>query len=148
METQLCPSAATAKEAEAKLGALLTDISMNILAPPQSFYVKTPSWNEGLTAIVPIQTSHIAFHFWKHPDRWILHNPASKCLLQLDIYTCGSLSPEKIRRVLEEFASYRPVHAEYVLVNRQMSLFIDTRRRWDNRAPKSWTAWLDELTPT
>lgn len=144
-ETQSCPSAKDQEAVKEKLQSLIYDISMNFLGPPRSFYVTEPKWNEGLTALAPIQTSHIAFHFWKNPEKWILHNPTSHCLLQLDIYTCGSLTPENIARVLDEFSVYKPTHVDYTLINRQMTLYIDRHRRWDNRSPKSWTQWLDEI---
>ena len=144
-ETQICPSAADQESVKEKLKNVVHDISMNFLGPAHSFYITEPAWNEGLTAIAPIQTSHIAFHFWKHPEKWILHNPNSKCLLQVDIYTCGSLTPENISRVLDEFSVYKPTHADYTLINRQMTLYIDKHRRWDNRSPKSWDQWLEEI---
>ena len=144
-ETGSCPSAADREDVERKLSTLIHDISMNFLAPPHTYYVSEPKWNEGLTAIAPIQTSHIAFHFWKQPVRWILHNPASKCLLQLDIYTCGSLTGPQISRVLKEFSCYQPKHVDMTLINRQMTLYIDRQRRWDARGRKSWDDWRAEI---
>ena len=144
-ETMSSPSESQKEEAMSKIKSLLTDISMNILADPHAIYVKEPRWNEGMTVIAPIQTSHIAFHFWKHPVKWILHHPDSKCLLQLDIYTCGSLSGPQIARILSEFSSYGLTHVDTTLLNRQMTLYIDRQRKWDVRSTKSWDTWLQEI---
>jgi S-adenosylmethionine/arginine decarboxylase-like enzyme len=54
---------------------------MKKLMGPLAEYVKTPG-NQGVTAIVGIETSHIAFHIWDE------NMPAR---LQFDLYTCGPL---------------------------------------------------------
>jgi len=144
-ETTTCPSKADMEGVKKKLNHLIYDLSMNFLGEPRAFYVSEPKWNEGLTAVAPIQTSHIAFHFWKSPPHWILHHPKSKCLLQMDIYTCGTFTPHKIARVLEEFSTYKPTHVDLTLLNRQMTLYIDRQRKWDARSPKLWSDWLAEI---
>lgn len=62
------------KEFVAKMG-------MKILLGPLATYVTAPG-NEGVTAIVGIETSHVAFHVWNQRE------PAQ---LRFDLYTCGDL---------------------------------------------------------
>lgn len=68
---------------------LVDKIGMNIVQGPFASYVDTPG-NQGITAAVMIETSHIAFHIWDEKD------PA---MLQFDLYTCSSLDKDI---VLEE----------------------------------------------
>ena len=63
------------------LKELVDKIGMNIVQGPYSSYVDVPG-NRGITAMVMIETSHIAFHIWDEED------PA---LLQFDLYTCSTL---------------------------------------------------------
>ena len=79
---------------------LIADIGMNPLSDAKTFFVNKPEYNKGLSAIGPIQTSHVALHFWTKPDPNILHTKHATGLLQMDIYTCGSLDFKKINTVL------------------------------------------------
>jgi S-adenosylmethionine/arginine decarboxylase-like enzyme len=54
------------------------------IAGPFVHYVDKPG-NKGLTAVVMIETSHIALHVWDEPV------PAH---IQFDIYTCSGLDVE------------------------------------------------------
>jgi S-adenosylmethionine/arginine decarboxylase-like enzyme len=63
---------------------LVDRVGMKILMGPHATYVDTPG-NKGVTAIVGIETSHIAFHIWDE------EMPAR---LQFDLYTCGSLDKD------------------------------------------------------
>lgn len=69
------------EEATEFLTDLVESVGMKTLMGPYATYVSTPG-NQGVTAIVGIETSHIAFHIW---DEEV---PAR---LQFDLYTCGSL---------------------------------------------------------
>jgi S-adenosylmethionine/arginine decarboxylase-like enzyme len=60
---------------------LVGSIDMKIIKGPFASYVDVVG-NRGLTAMVMIETSHIAFHIW---------DEQSPALLQFDLYTCGSL---------------------------------------------------------
>jgi S-adenosylmethionine/arginine decarboxylase-like enzyme len=71
----------TYQEAIDFLDDLVESIGMKKLMGPLAEYVKTPG-NQGVTAIVGIETSHIAFHIWDE------NMPAR---LQFDLYTCGPL---------------------------------------------------------
>lgn len=71
-------------EAEAKLWLidLVKLIDMKIAAGPISKYIDMKG-NEGVTAAVSVETSHIALHIWEKTDPMIL---------QFDLYTCGELN--------------------------------------------------------
>lgn len=75
------------------LEALIEKIGMKLLRGPIGAYVTAPG-NQGLTMVAVIETSHIAMHVWDE------ENPA---LLQLDVYTCGSLNPETVFEHMEPF---------------------------------------------
>lgn len=144
METEHCPSHDDKQMAHDLITYIVRDISMKLLAAPHVYYVKYPRYNEGLTAIAPIKTSHIAFHFWKSPDKRILHNRKSKCLLQFDIYTCGSLTPEHIHKVLHHLTRFKPTHVNATLLNRNYSLSLVRHLLWD-RDEKPWTEWIETV---
>ena len=111
--------------------------------PPQK---KTPKNNEGLTAIQVIETSHIAFHFWKNPEKNILHSKG-KCLLQMDVYTCSSLSSKQIAIILNEISRFEPTHANITLLNRKWSLTIERQDTWsssESNKNSSWSKWVSE----
>lgn len=82
-------------------------IDMKILQGPFASYVDVPG-NKGLTAMVMIETSHIAFHVWDED------NPA---LLQFDLYTCGPLDVEKALVKIHEF--FRFEYFEYLVYDRE-----------------------------
>ena len=63
------------------LTELVNMIDMKIAAGPISKYVDMIG-NEGITAAVSVETSHIAFHIWEKKDPMVL---------QFDLYTCGEL---------------------------------------------------------
>jgi len=60
---------------------LVKQIDMKIIQGPYTAYV-TKEGNRGLTAIVMIETSHIALHVWDET------NPGT---IQFDLYTCSTL---------------------------------------------------------
>ena len=86
---------------------LVDQINMKIIKGPFASYVDAEG-NKGLTAIVMIETSHIAFHIWDEP------NPG---LLQFDLYTCGSLDLDKAISILKEYFTIES--GEYVLYDRE-----------------------------
>jgi S-adenosylmethionine/arginine decarboxylase-like enzyme len=71
---------------------LVRDIDMKIVMGPMAFYV-TKEGNRGVTAIVGIETSHIAIHVWDEPV------PA---LIQFDLYTCSHLPVDLILEKLKK----------------------------------------------
>ena len=74
------------------LSQLVSDIGMKVIMGPLSFYVSKEG-NKGITAIVGIETSHIAIHVWDEP------NPA---MVQFDLYTCSTLPVDLILKKLEK----------------------------------------------
>lgn len=68
------------------LRQLVESIGMKIIQGPYASYV-TKEGNKGLTAIVMIETSHIALHVWDETD------PA---FIQFDLYTCSTLPIKKV----------------------------------------------------
>ena len=70
-------SLGSTEDAVSFLKDLVERVGMKILMGPHATYVDTPG-NKGVTAIVGIETSHIAFHVW---DEEV---PAK---LQFDLYT-------------------------------------------------------------
>ena len=88
------------------LKELVDKIGMNIVQGPYSSYVDVPE-NRGITAMVMIETSHIAFHIWDE------ENPA---LLQFDLYTCSTLDSDL---VIEEInKQMNLISYEYMVLER------------------------------
>jgi len=94
---------------------LVDQINMKIIQGPFASYVEVPG-NRGLTAIVMIETSHIAFHIWDEPE------PA---LLQFDLYTCGYLDLNKVMESLR--STFDIVDIEWVLFDRENGFVIEDR---------------------
>jgi len=89
------------------LKELVDKIDMKIIQGPYASYVNKIG-NRGLTAVVMIETSHIAFHIWDEK------NPA---LIQFDLYTCGSL---QVKKVLDVFIDTFEVDTmDWVLFDRE-----------------------------
>lgn len=65
---------------------LVKQIDMKIIQGPYTAYV-TKEGNRGLTAIVMIETSHIALHVWDEDQ------PG---MIQFDLYTCSTLPVESV----------------------------------------------------
>lgn len=82
----------TEEYAKVWLEELVDLIDMKIAAGPISKYIDMPG-NEGVTAAVSVETSHIAFHIWEKLDPMIL---------QFDLYTCGDLDHKMVLSHLEE----------------------------------------------
>jgi S-adenosylmethionine/arginine decarboxylase-like enzyme len=144
METESSPSENDKQVARNMITNIIRDIDMHLLAAPHVYYLKHPLFNEGLTAIAPIETSHIAFHFWKTPEKNILQNPKSKCLLQFDLYTCGSLTPGHLYKILQHLTQFKPTHADATVLNRNHSLSLVRHLAWD-RDEKDWGDWLSSV---
>jgi S-adenosylmethionine/arginine decarboxylase-like enzyme len=86
---------------------LVEQIDMKIIKGPFASYVDKDG-NKGLTAIVMIETSHIAFHIWDEVD------PG---LVQFDLYTCGKLDLEKVLKIFK--GSFNVESLEFVLFDRE-----------------------------
>lgn len=95
------------EEAVGFLIRLVENIDMKIIKGPFASYVDKPG-NRGLTAIVMIETSHIAFHIWDEKD------PA---LVQFDLYTCGSLNVDQVLALFNE--TFQVVELDYLNLDRE-----------------------------
>ena len=91
------------------LTGLVERIGMKVCAGPIAKYVDMPG-NRGLTAVVIIETSHIAIHCW---------DECSPNLIQFDVYSCGELDPQLI---LDELYRFKPVKVEYKFLDREHNL--------------------------
>jgi len=91
------------------LKELTGKIGMKICMGPISAYVEVPG-NRGVTAVVVIETSHMAIHVW---------DEGSPSLIQMDVYTCGQLDTDIIFKELEQF---EPVKVEYKYLDREHGL--------------------------
>lgn len=94
----------TEEEAKVWLENLVDFIDMKIAAGPISKYVGMPG-NEGITAAVSVETSHIAFHIWEKQDPMIL---------QFDLYTCGELDRDKVLAHLTETFGITNIQWQYL----------------------------------
>ena len=96
---------------------LVNQIDMKIIKGPFASYVDKDG-NRGLTAIVMIETSHIAFHIWDEMD------PG---LIQFDLYTCGQLELNKVISLFKE--TFNLVEMDYVLFDRENGFVVEQSGR-------------------
>lgn len=143
LETTSCPQECDKAHMASVLKRILKDIHMKPLDKPRVYYQKTPRWNEGCTGIVPLTTSHMAFHFWTYPQKQILQSSESKCLLQFDVYTCGSLTKQEIQKVLQHLTQFGPTHLDAFLLNRKRGLKVDLALTWDV-SDSSWDTFCSK----
>jgi len=100
-------------EAITFLTDLVEKIDMKIIKGPFASYVDKDG-NKGLTAIVMIETSHIAFHIWDETD------PG---LVQFDLYTCGSLNVPSVFEIFQK--AFDVESLDYVLFDRENGFVIE-----------------------
>lgn len=91
---------------------LVNRINMKIIKGPFASYVDVPG-NRGLTAMVMIETSHIAFHIW---------DETTPSMLQFDLYTCGELDKQVVIDALNE--RFTVDYMDYVLFDREDGFVI------------------------
>jgi len=80
------------KQTIAWMQQLVDSIGMKTIQGPFASYV-TKEGNRGLTAVVMIETSHIAMHVWDETDPGFI---------QFDLYTCSTLP---IRKVIDSLVT-------------------------------------------
>jgi len=102
------------------LTRLVDRIDMKIIKGPFASYVDVPG-NKGLTAIVMIETSHIAFHIWDEVDPGVL---------QFDLYTCGFLKTSDVINMLE--SQFDIESMDYVLFDRENGFVIEDQSGLNN----------------
>lgn len=99
---------------------LVNRINMKIIKGPFASYVDVPG-NRGLTAMVMIETSHIAFHIW---------DETTPSMLQFDLYTCGELDKQVVLDALNE--RFAVDYMDYVLFDREDGfVIVDSNARVD-----------------
>lgn len=97
------------------LNNLVNRIDMKIIKGPFAKFIDNDAeGNSGLTAIVMIETSHIAFHIWDQVE------PG---LLQFDLYTCGKLDLSEVMNALKE--AFDIVSLKYVLYDRENGFEVE-----------------------
>ena len=96
------------------LRKLVKAIGMRPLGKPTAVYVNKED-NKGITAVQCIETSHIALHCW---------DEVSPAIVQLDVYTCGTLDKEIVLLFLDEFD---PVKVDHAIIDR--ADFIDIKKK-------------------
>jgi S-adenosylmethionine/arginine decarboxylase-like enzyme len=105
---------ASEQEAIDFLTTLVDKIDMKIIKGPFASYVDKPG-NRGLTAIVMIETSHIAFHIWDETD------PG---LIQFDLYTCGELDLKEALLIFGDFFEVETL--DYQLFDRENGFVLES----------------------
>ena len=100
------------------LTRLVERIDMKIIKGPFASYVDKPG-NRGLTAIVMIETSHIAFHIWDEMD---------PSLVQFDLYTCGKLDLSQVLLAFGE--TFNIVSMDYQLFDREDGFVLEDKGHW------------------
>ena len=100
------------------LTRLVERIDMKIIKGPFASYVDKPG-NRGLTAIVMIETSHIAFHIWDEAD---------PSLVQFDLYTCGKLDLSQVLLAFGE--TFNIVSMDYQLFDREDGFVLEDKGHW------------------
>ena len=103
------------KEIKKWLRDLVNKIDMKIIKGPYAAYVSEEG-NRGITAVVMIETSHIAIHIW---------DETSPALVQCDVYSCAEFSSNE---VLVEFMAMEPIKIEHMLLDRAVELKTITHR--------------------
>lgn len=117
---------ASEQEAIDFLTTLVDRIDMKIIKGPFASYVDKPG-NKGLTAIVMIETSHIAFHIWDEVD---------PSLVQFDLYTCGELDLSKALLIFGEY--FDVVNLDFVLFDRENGFEVESSGQY----PDIWASQL------
>ena len=97
------------RELKKWLRDLVNVIDMKIVRGPYANYIEMPG-NRGVTGMVMIETSHIAFHAWDE------ERPS---LVQCDVYSCAEFS---ISDVLAQLNMMEPVKIDYMVLDRKDEL--------------------------
>jgi len=92
---------------------LVDKIDMKIIKGPFAAYVDKDG-NKGLTAIVMIETSHIAFH---------IRDEVDPGLIQFDLYTCGQLELDRVISLFK--GTFDVVNMDYVLFDRENGFKVE-----------------------
>jgi S-adenosylmethionine/arginine decarboxylase-like enzyme len=113
------------------LSELVRKIDMKIIKGPFAKYLDVEG-NRGLTAIVMIETSHIAFHIWDEVD------PG---LLQFDLYTCGSLDKFTVLNELNSAFDIKEI--DWVIYDRENGFVVEDQYISQNKSVEYEKFWKD-----
>lgn len=89
------------------LNDLVKVIGMKKVAGPFVKYIHEPG-NKGFTAVVMIETSHIALHVWDEPPQ---------PYFRFDLYTCGELHHTTVNNELTSFL--QATELEWIVLDRE-----------------------------
>lgn len=103
------------------LRGLVRDIGMKRIGGPFVRYVKAEG-NKGLTAVVMIETSHIALHVWEEGD---------EPYFRFDLYTCGPLHHRKVLGSVAGFLGATDM--EWIAYDREKGFDEYDNGRWPVR---------------
>lgn len=91
------------------LRRLIAAVDMKIVSGPYAKYVTTAG-NEGLTAIVSIETSHSSIHVWSEEEI---------PFIKFDLYSCKTFDPSVPLSFINEF---EPHSFEWILLDRNSGI--------------------------
>jgi len=126
------------------LKKIIKDINMKLLGVPHIYYVETPHEKKGITGICTIQTSHLSFHIWENPGNHILQNSKSKGLMQFDIYTCGELTKNNAKSILENIKIFIPTRIDIDILDRKKTLKLKHHLHWNDNGKLSFENFLEK----
>ena len=105
-----CMQPPTAYELQVWLAELVYLLDMKILSGPHAETVTDQEGNNGPTAVVIIETSHMAVHVW---------DEVSPALVQVDVYTCGAFDRQI---VLDHMEQWHPTKVEFKVIDREFTI--------------------------
>lgn len=88
------------------LKKLVDKIGMKIKVGPFAGYCEAEG-NNGITAAVCIETSHISLHAWDQVDQ---------PYLRLDVYSCATFDPGEVIKMINE--EYEAIRLEFLVIGR------------------------------
>ena len=144
MESIKFPSINDIPKFKKLLKKIISEIDMKLLGNPHIYYVNEPIQNKGITGICSITTSHLSFHVWENPGKEILQNEKSNCLIQFDVYTCGSLNKYHAKKILENLEIYVPTRIDIDILDRKKRLKLKYHSHWNNTEKSSFENWINE----
>jgi len=99
------------EQIESWMKSLISRLGMELYAGPMVKYLDEPG-NRGITGVCIIKTSHLAIHVWDEP---------SPGIIQLDVYTCGSM---ELGDVVDSLKAFSPVKIEFKFLDREHNLHL------------------------
>jgi S-adenosylmethionine/arginine decarboxylase-like enzyme len=142
METIKFPEKKDVPKFKKLIKKIISDINMKILGGPFIYYLDKPVENKGITGICSIETSHLSFHIWETPEPGILQNSKSNALMQFDVYTCGNLTKNDAKLILEHLSIYLPTRIDVDILDRKKSLKMKYHNHWNDNGKLLFDDWI------